>query len=236
MSDVSLGEGLLALVRMAAAQAARDREGLDRETARVAAAVEARDLLVVQVEEALLQSCLFLGFPASLDAMARWRRVGGQAAPPPADEDPGAWRTRGLDVCRRVYGAQVEGLRRNIASLHPDMAEWMVDDGYGKVLGRGGLDLRDRELLISAQLAVQDAPRQLHSHLRGALRNGATEAQIEAMLDEIEPWLNGSGVRERVRKTWYVVRGAGRGAASEGSHTDAGSAGIERADEENHVH
>ncbi|TVP46884.1 MAG: carboxymuconolactone decarboxylase family protein [Gemmatimonadales bacterium] len=236
MSEVSPGAGLRALQRMAAAQAARDREGLEREMARVAAAVASGDLRALQVEEALLQSCLFLGFPASLDALERWRRVGGQAAPPPADEGTSTWRTRGLDVCRRVYGSQVEGLRRNIASLHPDIAEWMVDDGYGKVLGRGGLDLRDRELLIAAQLAVQDAPRQLYSHLRGALRNGATEGQVEAMLDEIEPWLDGAGVRDRVRKTWDVVRGAGRGSASEGTHMDAGIAGIEQADEENHVH
>jgi len=236
MSDVSLGKGLLALLRMAAAQAARDRENLDLEMGQVAAAVEAGDLRVLQVEEALLQSCLFLGFPASLDALERWRRASGQGTPPPADEDPQIWRPRGLNVCRRVYGEQVERLRRNIAALHPDIAEWMVDDGYGKVLGRRGLDLRDRELLIAAQLAVQDAPRQLHSHLRGALRNGATEDQVEAMLDEVEPWLNGAGVRQRVRMTWDAVRGAGRGPASEGSHMDAGSAGIERADEENHVH
>ncbi|CAN5777962.1 hypothetical protein BH23GEM11_BH23GEM11_03350 [soil metagenome] len=236
MSGGPPAKGFLALLRMAAAQAARDREGLDREMGRVASAVEAGELAVLQVEEALLQSCLFLGFPASLDAFERWRRLGGLAAPPPRQEDAEVWRTRGPEVCRQVYGEQVEGLRRNIASLHPDMAEWMVDDGYGKVLGRSGLDLRDRELLIAAQLAVQDAPRQLHSHLRGALRNGATEAEVETMLEQIDLWLNDVGVRTRVWTTWDVVRGGGRSSAPRSSNLDAGSADVEGEDEENNVH
>lgn len=236
MIEPSLGRGLRALLRVAAAQAGRDREGLARELGRVAHAVEVGELEAVQVEEALLQSCLFLGFPASLDALERWRKVGPPVAPLARDEDMSAWRARGLNVCRQVYGAQVEGLRRNIASLHPDIAAWMVDDGYGKVLGRSGLELRHRELLIAAQLAVQDAPRQLHSHLRGALRNGATEQEVEEMLDEIAPWLATPGIRERVRTTWEVVRGGWRRRPPGSSKSDAGSAGIEGADEANHVH
>jgi 4-carboxymuconolactone decarboxylase len=50
----------------------------------------------------------------------------------------------------------------------------MVEDGYGRVLGRPGLDLAVRELCIVALLCRQDAPRQLYSHLRGALNTGAS--------------------------------------------------------------
>ena len=51
---------------------------------------------------------------------------------------------RGEEVCRTVYGGQYEGLRRNVRDLHPDMERWMVVEGYGKVLGRPGLDPQRR--------------------------------------------------------------------------------------------
>jgi 4-carboxymuconolactone decarboxylase len=56
----------------------------------------------------------------------------------------------------------------------------MLTEGYGKVLARPGLDLKTRELCIIALLASQDAPHQLHSHLRGALNAGATTAEVDA--------------------------------------------------------
>jgi 4-carboxymuconolactone decarboxylase len=59
----------------------------------------------------------------------------------------------------------------------------MVVEGYGKVLGRPGLDLATRELCIIALLVVLNAPRQLYSHLRGALNAGAHPSEVEAALD-----------------------------------------------------
>jgi hypothetical protein len=50
----------------------------------------------------------------------------------------------------------------------------MIVEGYGKVLGRPGLDAGDvRELCIVALLAVAGRAAQLYSHLRGALNAGA---------------------------------------------------------------
>jgi 4-carboxymuconolactone decarboxylase len=54
----------------------------------------------------------------------------------------------------------------------------MVEDGYGRVLGRPGLDLAVRELCIVGLLCPQDAPRQLYSHLRGALNTGASVEDV----------------------------------------------------------
>jgi 4-carboxymuconolactone decarboxylase len=198
--------GLMALVRASAALAARDREGFERELHAVAATVEEGDLEVDAVEEALVQSYLFLGYPAALQALDLWRRISGHPPPPPRGGESAFWRERGIVVCERVYGEKVEALRRNVAGLHPDMARWMVEEGYGKVLGRDGLDLGQREVLISTLLAVQDAPRQLHSHLRGALRNGVTPTEVEQLLEEAERWIPDAEVRARVRETWKIVR------------------------------
>lgn len=217
--------GLRALVRASAAQAARDREGLERELHAVATVVEEGELEAVMVEEALVQSYLFLGYPAALEALGTWRRVSGHPPPEPRGGESVFWNERGDVVCRRVYGDQMEALRRNIAGLHPDMARWMVEEGYGKVLGRDGLDLGEREVLISTLLAVQDAPRQLHSHLRGALRNGVAPTVVEQLLEEAEGWIPDAEVRARVRETWKVVREGRRSSGRGPSNSPARGAG-----------
>jgi 4-carboxymuconolactone decarboxylase len=55
----------------------------------------------------------------------------------------------------------------------------MVTEGYGKVLGRPALALDVRELCIVALLVAQDAPQQLYSHVRGALRVGNSAEDVK---------------------------------------------------------
>ena len=143
-----------------------------------------------EVEEVLLQSYLFLGFPASLDAMAAWRRLAGPGSTEPARLDYTLWEDRGRDVCEAVYAGQYERLRENVRGLHPDLEQWMLVEGYGKVLGRPGLALVMRELCVVATLAVTGASKQLYSHLRGALNAGAPPAEVETALLEVERFLD----------------------------------------------
>lgn len=177
---------------------------------------EALPLPVRYVEETLLQSYLFLGYPAALNGFGLWREVSGRAAPAAAPDDSGSWGVRGAEVCRAVYGGSYPTLRENIRALHPDMERWMVEEGYGKVLGRPGLPLAVRELCIVGFLAVQGAPRQLHSHLRGALNTGAGVASVEAALEcaatyqSAEMQAEGLEVWARVRTRWETG-GAGTG-------------------------
>ena len=112
-------------------------------------------------------------------------------------------------MCRVVYGGQYERLRENVRALHPAMERWMVVEGYGKVLGRPGLDLRVRELCIIVILAVQGVPRQLYSHIRGAVNAGATEAAIEEALGVATEWQTVDGVAES-RRIWDQVNRRGR--------------------------
>ncbi|MBR9988789.1 MAG: carboxymuconolactone decarboxylase family protein [Gemmatimonadetes bacterium] len=157
------------------------------------------------VEEALLQSYLFLGYPAALRGLAAWRRISGLPALGKPAKDFKEWERRGTEICSHVYGGQYEKLRANIAALHPDMERWMVIEGYGKVLGRPGLDLVTRELCIVAVLAPQEAGPQLYSHLRGALNAGADENEV----DEAVRRLLGSLPPERARmlsEQWNAVR------------------------------
>lgn len=141
------------------------------------------------VEEIILQSYLFAGFPRALNAARAWRMVSERPAPESAAESSveslEVWKRRGEETCAVVYGESYEKLRRNIRELHPVLDEWMIVDGYGKVLGRPGVDLRTRELCVVAACAVSGQQRQLHSHLRGALNAGASSSELAAVLDAL---------------------------------------------------
>lgn len=183
----------------------------------VAGAVEAT-VSSAWVDELLLQSVLMVGYPRAMVAAGMWRTATGISAPA-TDADASydraeEWNRRGEVTCAIVYGKNYERLRRNIQALHPALDIWMVAEGYGRTLSRAGLDLRRRELCIMVQTAVLDTPRQLHSHLRGALHGGASPAEIGAALRVIEPLLLPE-VRQRVFDLWNKLRADGnRGAAS----------------------
>jgi 4-carboxymuconolactone decarboxylase len=104
-----------------------------------------------------------------------------------------------------VYSANYERLRANIRMLHPALDAWMITEGYGRTMGRPGLDLARRELAVVAQVAVQGAERQLHSHLKGSLNAGVTPEVLEECLEILIPVL---GVRERslVNTLWARIR------------------------------
>lgn len=159
----------------------------------------------LEVEEALVQSYLFVGYPGALRALAVWREVAGPAVGTEPESDPSTWPERGETVCREVYGHAYDRLRENIRALHPGLGEWMLTEGYGKVLGRPGLALRVRELCIAALLAAQGATEQLYSHLRGALRVGASAEDVSEMLETVTAMLD----EERsaaAREVWAAVR------------------------------
>ncbi len=189
-----------ALVALSATVAHRDRELLEQALAEAGQRAPAE-----QVEEALLQSYLFVGYPAALQAIGRWREMSGRAAPAARAADFEAWTDRGARVCGAVYGGQYERLRENVRALHPDMEQWMVVEGYGKVIGRPGLPLDTRELCIVALLAAQDAPQQLYSHLRGALQVGAPVADVEEAL-AIAGAVAGAERAAVAQRVWQQVR------------------------------
>jgi 4-carboxymuconolactone decarboxylase len=132
----------------------------------------------VAAEETALMLVLHAGYPAALEGArvlleawpgrARRRREGG-----PAD-----WMRRGQRLCARVYGGSYAKLRGNVERLHPDLAAWMIEQGYGRVLTRPGLSGPARELIAVTVLAAGGWERQLVSHLLGASRLGAPRDAI----------------------------------------------------------
>lgn len=178
---------------------------------------QVRDLLAASlptvrtawVEEVILQTYLFAGFPRALNGMREWRRVSGVEAPRDdaiAIHDPGQQVTEGERTCALVYGAWYERLRQNITALHPSLDAWMISEGYGKVLSRAALDLGRRELCIVAACAISRQDRQLHSHLHGAMHAGVLAPVIDAVWECLAPLLHDADLA-RYRALWARVQG-----------------------------
>jgi 4-carboxymuconolactone decarboxylase len=180
----------------------------------VGSEVEARSALTAAasrvehawIEELILQTYLFAGFPRALNAMREWRRISGRAAPLDDGELIGTdFVARGAATCAEVYGKFYDPLRVNVRALHPALDAWMVADGYGKVLGRAALPLWRRELCIVAACAAARQDRQLHSHLHGALNTGASPEQVDGTLDAIASLVAPDDLH-RYRLLWARVR------------------------------
>lgn len=137
------------------------------------------------IEEVILQCYLFAGFPAALEGLVVLREttggLGTRRIKVPSTSI-GVIVERGLKLCRRVYGDKYEPLRRRSLELHPEMWDWMIREGYGKVLSRPPLSPALRELCVIATLVVTGWTRQLRSHVHGALNVGCTpESILEAV-------------------------------------------------------
>lgn len=169
---------LPALARLSVA-AARGRARLVRRG--IAEALRAGST-PARLDEALLQVMPFAGFARAINALAILR----ESVPRPASprgRRTGA-RARGRRLCRRIYGAVHERLLARMRGLHPALADWVEEIGYGQVLSRPVLSIRERELLAVAVLAsTRGVGPQLESHVRGALRVGARAGEVRAIVE-----------------------------------------------------
>ncbi|MEK7469867.1 MAG: carboxymuconolactone decarboxylase family protein [Planctomycetota bacterium] len=159
---------------MAAAIAVGDEAG----TGRAAGRAKRGGVRVEAIFEAALQMYLFAGYPRAITGLAAVEKACGAAKKPLTKGTPGGWKKRGIKLCRRIYAGSTDRMLANMRALHPALAEWIVWEGYGKVLSRPGLTPAEREACAVAALAALRAWPQLESHARGALRVGLPAAAL----------------------------------------------------------
>lgn len=185
-------------MRLSAAIAAEDGASVARESERALAARVPPGALY----ETVLQSYLFVGFPRAIEALfaagPALSRAGGkpEAAPP---DDPVRWRRDGEALCRKIYGRNYEKLVATMRDLSPDLADWMILEGYGKTLSRPGLGPIAREYAVVAILTVTRMWRQLRSHAIGAVNVGGTRAGVREAIGLCREWVGAEGVGEALR-------------------------------------
>ena len=164
------------------------------------------------VEELLLQSFLNVGYPLALAAFGVWRElvpaVADEGGEPLDHAQHREWVARGERTAGEVYGRTYQKLLTNLRGLHPAVEPLVVTDAYGKILGRPGLDAKWRELATLSAIAMLDAPKQVHAHLRGALNLGWSRDQVDALLALLETEM-GSDRALRVWEIWSQVRERG---------------------------
>jgi 4-carboxymuconolactone decarboxylase len=139
------------------------------------------------LREVVLTAYLFDGYPAALEGFRVLASLVGTPRTVIRNgytaEEVALWRRRGEDLCRLIYGQQYQKLTEHVCEIAPELADAMIVEGYGKVLARENLEPRLRELAVVAMLAAKYRPRQLLSHCLGAMRLGATEADLRLALD-----------------------------------------------------
>jgi len=152
-----------------------------------------------KVREAILQTYLFDGYPTALEGMRLLKQVWEGVASPTESGSYAQWEEwlkRGRQLYNQIYGNVAERLQKVAHEISPELADWMIVEGYGKVLSREGLGILAREFAIISVLIVKNRPRQLRSHIRGAIRIGAVREDFTQLFTSMENHLQYSNIEQ----------------------------------------
>ena len=90
---------------------------------------------------------------------------------------------KGLATRKQVMGEDfVANAFANATEFTMPMQEYITRNAWGDVWQRPGLDMKTRSLVTVALLAALGKQHELKGHVRGALNNGATAAEIQEVL------------------------------------------------------
>lgn len=90
----------------------------------------------------------------------------------------------GLKLRRQVNGAAYvdNALKNNVSDFNRPMQELVTEACWGSVWTREGLEKKTRSLLNIGMLVALNRSTELATHVKGALTNGASEAEIREVL------------------------------------------------------
>ncbi|MBS1492202.1 MAG: carboxymuconolactone decarboxylase family protein [Bacteroidetes bacterium] len=134
-----------------------------------------------KIYESMLQIYLFCGFPATIIGIQAFSKHF-KISISKESYNLKIFKARGKLNCKEVYQSNYEKLIHNFDKMSPDLAEWMIVEGYGKVLGRKNLSLKERELVNVAILCTNYYEHQLFSHLKGSMNTGNNKDLIEKVI------------------------------------------------------
>lgn len=90
---------------------------------------------------------------------------------------------KGLATRRQVMGEEfVAKALSGVTDFTRPIQEHITAKAWGDVWQRPGLDLKTRSLITVAMLTALGKQNELRGHLRGALNNGATPAELQEVL------------------------------------------------------
>lgn len=180
MDELS-GTRLMTCARLAAAQAVGDQATLADELR----AAQAAGIDWDTCYEVLLQLVAYTGYPRTLNALVTFRAVSGvpageQQSEPWETHATAVWPERGVAVFHALWPGHA--LADSVLPLSPELAEWVVYDDFGRIFGRPGLTLLEREAAVIGSLVGQGTTPQLRSHRLAFLAVGGDDATIDAII------------------------------------------------------
>lgn len=90
---------------------------------------------------------------------------------------------KGLQMRKQVMGEDfVERAFSGLTDFTAPIQHYITRNAWGDVWQRPGLDLKTRSLVTVAMLTALGKQHELKGHVRGALNNGATPAEIQEVL------------------------------------------------------
>jgi 4-carboxymuconolactone decarboxylase len=192
---------------MAACHSAGQQDALARELR----AAEAGGLSWDTCYEAILQLVAYTGYPRTLNAMATYRAVSGVAVSqhltePWSDFALTEWPKRGAAIFGQLWPGHE--LADSVRPLSVELAEWVVNDDFGRIFGRPGLTLLEREALVVGSLVAQRTTPQLRSHRLAFLAVGGDDATLDALIANLADLLPEAAIADAVA-TLTRLRGAG---------------------------
>lgn len=147
-----------------------------------------------KLREAIVQTHLFAGYPRALNALAAFKDACKKASNPLAGEiklreeplegdDIALFRQRGQKLFNLIYGESAPRIDRFARSNSPDLGDWALVEGYGRVLSRPMLEFRQRSVCIVAALMPLDVAPQLKGHIQGARNTGTSDKALWSLYE-----------------------------------------------------
>ena len=117
---------------------------------------------------------------------------------------------RGLAIRKEVLGeAHVQKSLDAVSEFSRPIQELVTEYCWGEVWSREGLDRQTRSMLNLAMLTALNRSHELGVHVRGAMNNGVTPAQIQEVLIQAAVYVGAPAALESFRVAERVLREMG---------------------------
>ncbi len=161
----------------------------------------------LQMYETVLNLLPYIGYPRTLSTMERFQKVfpnyfaerasseSARSTEPWLEFATTSWGERGAKILQTLAGGPEENekLMQWLTELSPELAEWVIYDDFGRVYGRTGLSLIEREAIVLGTLIAQGA-KEIKFHYKAMRRVGGDDALIDALLDSLSEIVDASAL------------------------------------------
>ena len=116
----------------------------------------------------------------------------------------------GLEMRRKVLGAEhVDRSLGQVTEFSRPIQELVTEYCWGATWSRSGLDLKTRSLINLAMLTALNRSHELGVHVRGAIHNGVTVAEIQEVLLQTAVYVGAPAALESYRVAERVLTETG---------------------------